>query len=259
MRRLPARTADGVRVHLIDLQVVDPRPRDRLRVAGLIVRRRRRLAWPVSLRPRQSAAGADWRFVASAEVQVTPTGLVIERHLRRAARDARDQRIASPETTTAERLVRTPRIACAAVLCVMVCSLAAACRAPGEPPAHPGIGAYRDIIRREADSTHTALATTRLLVLTARTQGVPRTYARVTLRQVVEDLQHVVIDLGKITPPRARGRATGPARNDRQRDAALLERLQHDWSDRALRILVLHVVARHADELDGTLDQELQG
>lgn len=79
MRRLPARTADGVRVHLIDLQVVDPRPRNRLRVAGLIVRRRRRLAWPVSLRPRQSAAGADWRFVASAEVHVTPTGLVIER------------------------------------------------------------------------------------------------------------------------------------------------------------------------------------
>ncbi len=155
--------------------------------------------------------------------------------------------------------MRTPRIACAAVLCVMVCSLAAACRAPGEPPAHPGVGAYRDIIRREADSTHTALATTRLLVLTARTQGVPRTYARVTLRQVVEDLQHVVIDLGEITPPRHEIEPQARLATIANRDATLLERLQHDWSDRALRILVLHVVARHADELDGTLDQELQG
>jgi hypothetical protein len=78
-RRVPARTADGVRLHLLDLQVVDPRPRERLRVAGLIVRRRRRMAWPVSLRPRQRGASLDWRFVKAADVRLTPSELVVER------------------------------------------------------------------------------------------------------------------------------------------------------------------------------------
>jgi hypothetical protein len=155
--------------------------------------------------------------------------------------------------------VRTPHVARALLLCVAVCSLAAACRAPGEPPAHPGIGAYRDIIRREADSTHTALATTKLLVLTAQTQGVPATYARVTLRDVVGDLNHVVIDLEQITPPRAEIAPQSRLATIAVRDATLVARLQHAWSDRSLRILVLHVVARHADELDHTLDAELQG
>jgi hypothetical protein len=79
VRRLPARSSDGVRLHLIDLQVVDPRPRERLRVAGMIVRRRHRLGWPVSLRPRQSAAGRDWRFVTSSDVGLTRDGLIIDR------------------------------------------------------------------------------------------------------------------------------------------------------------------------------------
>jgi hypothetical protein len=79
VRRLPARSTDGVRLHLIDLQVVDPRPREHLRVTGVIVRRRHRLAWPISLRPRQSPAGGDWRFVASSEVRLTRTALVVER------------------------------------------------------------------------------------------------------------------------------------------------------------------------------------
>jgi hypothetical protein len=78
-RRLPARSADGIRLHLIDLQVVDPRPRERLRVAGIIVRRRHRLAWPVSLRPRQRSASLDWKFVKVADVRLTPNELVIER------------------------------------------------------------------------------------------------------------------------------------------------------------------------------------
>ena len=155
--------------------------------------------------------------------------------------------------------MRTRHVACVVLLCVTVCSFAAACRAPGEPPAHPGVGAYRDIIRREADSVHTALATTRLLVLTAQTRGLPATYARVTLRQVVGDLEHVVIDLGKITPPRAEVAPQARLAAIADRDATLLARLQHAWSDRALRTLVLHVVVRHADELDGKLDQELQG
>lgn len=79
VRRLPARTADGIRLHLLDVEVVDPRPRERLRVVGLIVRRRHRVAWPVSLRPRQRGASPDWRFVRSADVRLTPNELVIER------------------------------------------------------------------------------------------------------------------------------------------------------------------------------------
>lgn len=78
-RRVPARSADGVRLHLIDLQVVDPRPRERLRVAGFIVRRRHRIGWPVSLRPRQRGASLDWRFVKTADVRLTPSELVVER------------------------------------------------------------------------------------------------------------------------------------------------------------------------------------
>jgi hypothetical protein len=78
-RRIPVRSADGVRLHLVDLQVVDPRPRERLRVAGFIVRRRHRVAWPVSLRPRQRSASLDWRFVKAADVRLGPSELVVER------------------------------------------------------------------------------------------------------------------------------------------------------------------------------------
>jgi hypothetical protein len=78
-RRLPARSSDGVRLHLIDLHVVDPRPRARLRVDWLIVRRRHRVAWPISLRPRQRSASRDWRFVNSTDVRLTRNELVIER------------------------------------------------------------------------------------------------------------------------------------------------------------------------------------
>jgi hypothetical protein len=78
VRRLPVSSADGVRLHLVDLQVVDPRPRARLRVAGLIVRPRSRLAWPVSLRPRQRGAAPDWRFVPVSHVGLTREALVID-------------------------------------------------------------------------------------------------------------------------------------------------------------------------------------
>jgi hypothetical protein len=78
-RRIPARSTEGIRLHLIDLQVVDPRPRARLRVDGFIVRRRHRMAWPVSLRPRQRGASPDWRFVKAADVRLTSRELVVER------------------------------------------------------------------------------------------------------------------------------------------------------------------------------------
>jgi hypothetical protein len=155
--------------------------------------------------------------------------------------------------------VRTARLARALLLCAAVCALASACRGPGEPPTHPDSGTYRDIIRREADSTHTALATTSLLVRTAQAQGLPGTYARVTLRSAAGDLDHVVTDLGQITPPRAQTVPQDRLATIARRDARLLVRLRRDWDDRALRIVVLHTVTRHADEIDRRLDDELQG
>lgn len=150
------------------------------------------------------------------------------------------------------------RVARLLPLAVAICLLAAACRAPGEPPRHPDTGVYRDIIRREADSTHTALATAKLLITTAQTQGIPGTYARVTLRSVVGDLGHVVTDLHEITAPRAaiapQHRLTTIATHDGQ----LLEQLEHHWNDGALRARVRERVGRDAAELDTTLDAELQ-
>jgi hypothetical protein len=78
VRRLSVHSADGVRLHLVDMQVVDPRPRARLRVTGLVVRRRARLAWPVSLRPRQRGAARDWRFVPVSHVGLTGQALVVD-------------------------------------------------------------------------------------------------------------------------------------------------------------------------------------
>lgn len=77
-RRLPVRSADGVCLHLVDLQVVDPRPRARLRVAGLIVRPRARVGWPVSLRPRQHGPARDWRLVPVAHVGLSHEALVVD-------------------------------------------------------------------------------------------------------------------------------------------------------------------------------------
>jgi hypothetical protein len=141
---------------------------------------------------------------------------------------------------------------------VGLCLLVTACRAPGEPPAHPDVGVYRDIIRREADSTHTALATARVVIATAQTQGLPGTYARVTLRTAVGDLDHVSTDLGEIDPPPASIRPQARLRSIARQDATLIGRLQHHWSDHALRARTLRQVTRDADELDGSLDDQLQ-
>jgi hypothetical protein len=78
VRRLPLRSADGARVHLVDLQVDDAEPGARMQVSGFIVRPRHRFSWPISLRPRPRGPAHNWRFVPAASVQVTPTELVVE-------------------------------------------------------------------------------------------------------------------------------------------------------------------------------------
>lgn len=77
-RRLPLRTADRTRLHLVDLQLSDTESAPRVRVTGLIVRPRHRFAYPTSLRPRPLKPAKDWRVVPAASVHVTPAELVVE-------------------------------------------------------------------------------------------------------------------------------------------------------------------------------------
>ncbi|HEV7564977.1 MAG TPA: hypothetical protein VGO31_03340 [Microbacteriaceae bacterium] len=139
-----------------------------------------------------------------------------------------------------------------------LCFLTTACRAPGEPPTHPGTGVYRDLIRRETDSAHTALATTKLLIRTAQTQGLPQTYARVTLRSISGDLRNVVVDLNQIHPPTAAIKPQGRLSTIAAQDAVLVTLLQRHWDDRALQTAVLRQVGRHADEIANILSAQLQ-
>jgi hypothetical protein len=78
VRRLPMRSQDGVRMHVVDVRVTEPTPLERPRVVGLVVCRRRRVAWPASLRPRQRGAPPGWRFLSAADVRFTRTALVVE-------------------------------------------------------------------------------------------------------------------------------------------------------------------------------------
>ena len=78
LRRMAARTADGTRLHLVDLQVDAVEPAARMRVTGFIFRPRHRCAWPVSLRPRPRGPGRDWRLVPPASVHVAATELVVD-------------------------------------------------------------------------------------------------------------------------------------------------------------------------------------
>jgi hypothetical protein len=144
-------------------------------------------------------------------------------------------------------------------LCVgLLCGSAVACRAPGEPPTHPGVGEYRDIIRREAGSTQTALASAKLVIDDANAAGLPETYARVTLRSLDGDLRNVVIDLRQITPPPTAAAAQHRLAAIAQHNGALIARLEHHWTDRPLRRLVLDRVARDADEVGTKLSNQLQ-
>jgi hypothetical protein len=103
LRRLPMRSADGGRLRVVDVRVSDPAPPERLRVVGLIVRRRNHIAWPASLRPRQRAAPPEWRFVPTADVRLTRDALAIDH--------AFDDLAAARGATASRPPVRIPRAA----------------------------------------------------------------------------------------------------------------------------------------------------
>jgi hypothetical protein len=103
IRRLPARSADGIALRVVDVRVADPLPRERPRVLGLVVRRRHRTAWQASLRPRQLGAPPGWRFVPVGDVRFTDAGLAVER--------AYDDLPAAPNAVVSPPPVRVPRAA----------------------------------------------------------------------------------------------------------------------------------------------------
>ena len=82
-----------------------------------------------------------------------------------------------------------------------------ACRAPGEPPARPAPGEYKDLIRRELDAAGSALQTSSLVLSYLDQDRVPGPYARVVLRQAANDLRKVSQDLAEVTPPPFAARA----------------------------------------------------
>ncbi len=127
----------------------------------------------------------------------------------------------------------------------------AGCRTPGNPPSHPGQGAYQDIIRRELEATGSALGTSVLTLRYIDDGRVPRNYGRVMVRQAANDLRKVSQDLGQITPP-----AKAAAAQTRLRaitDHARRQLSGLDLGDPSARRSVRAALARDSDAVDGTL------
>jgi hypothetical protein len=101
LRRLPVWCAAGVRLRVVDVLVSDPTPPERLRVVGLIVRRRSHVSWPTSLRPRQRVAPTEWRFVPTADVRLNREALSVDR--------AYDDLVAARDAAASRPPVRVPR------------------------------------------------------------------------------------------------------------------------------------------------------
>jgi hypothetical protein len=89
------------------------------------------------------------------------------------------------------------------VLIALLVLTVAACTAPGEPPAHPSIADYHDLLRRETDKATSTIATMQVVVAALRRGRITQNYATVMTRQSVADLTSVVTDLRQITAPSA--------------------------------------------------------
>jgi ElaB/YqjD/DUF883 family membrane-anchored ribosome-binding protein len=148
-----------------------------------------------------------------------------------------------------------PRILAYVSFVALLLALAASgCRAPGEPPSHPGQGEYQDLIRREIDAAGSALATC-VIVLRYMDQGdVPRAYGKVVIRQAANDLRKVAQDLDEITPPARARRAQRAFREITVRAQQRLDDLGRQLGDAAARRR-----ARAAfSSASNTLDQRLK-
>jgi hypothetical protein len=142
-------------------------------------------------------------------------------------------------------------------LVVLVALVAAACRAPGNPPQRPAQGEYQDIIRRELDSAGSALATGELVLRYVEADRVSRTYAQVVLRQAANDLRKVAQDLRQMHAPSRAEEAQARLLLICGRDGTALRALRVHLSDTGLRREIRSQIARDADLLDKQLSTQL--
>jgi hypothetical protein len=142
---------------------------------------------------------------------------------------------------------------------VVLALLASACRAPGEPPTHPGRGEYQDLIRRELASLQTAQSSTRLLLRYAARGDIPGNYGIVVLRQNATDLSGIVTDLREVQPPGHFAPAHHRLLRLAQRDATLVDRLTHAWNNDPLKLHARKTLGDDADTVTQTLEPELVG
>ena len=144
----------------------------------------------------------------------------------------------------------------AAVALLLLALVACACRAPGEPPHRPAPGEYRDLIRRELDSVHSALVTVRITLDFYAHDRLPTTYAKVVVRQARRDLEDAVVDLRQVIPPVGARKGQARLLVIARRDWVLFDDLGDHWTASG-RARVLGIAAIDANTVSGTLSNAL--
>jgi hypothetical protein len=143
------------------------------------------------------------------------------------------------------------------LVAIAVVLLAAGCRAPGEPPSHPGQGEYQDLIRREVDAAGSALSTCVLVLRYEDQDRVPAPYSRVVLRQAANDLRKVSQDLSQITPPPRAARAQAALLAITRRDRSRLDHLAGDPNNASRRHAVRAALSADTATIDNHLTSQL--
>jgi hypothetical protein len=94
------------------------------------------------------------------------------------------------------------------LVATLIATITVGCTAPGEPPAHPSVADYHDLVRRETAKSQSALATAQVVVNQLRRGRITKNYATVTARQADADITAVITDLHQITAPTPQLRRT---------------------------------------------------
>jgi hypothetical protein len=120
------------------------------------------------------------------------------------------------------------------VLVALLVLTVVGCTTPGEPPAHPSMADYHDLMRRETGKATSTVATMQLVVGELRRGRITQNYATVMIRQSVADLTSVVTDLRQITAPSADlGRGQRQLQRLLTRTIPTVASVADDWDKRA--------------------------